>query len=257
PAVAIGEQSENERAHRPEGERQPDRGGDIGVGLAEFLRDRRERHHDEEKIEGVERPAEEAGGDGGSLITGHGGGGCHWCPGRAASRLPPFRPFHDSEAVVRCAPLLLLASGFVTTLAAQTSGPPLPRAIAVLDLRFDGEHANVLEPGDTAVARAATSALLAALGAAPGVPVTDSARRGARVRAPHQTSHRGSGEAMRHPSRLPLPALLLATLALPAPAQETASDTLLTVNHYLDWEQVQDPQISPDGSQIIYTRRWV
>src|SRR2546428_13589123 len=62
---------------------------------------------------------------------------------------------------------------------------------------------------------------------------------------------------MSHPSRLPLPALLLAALALPAPAQESASDTLLTVNHYLDWEQVQDPQISPDGSQIIYTRRWV
>jgi dipeptidyl aminopeptidase/acylaminoacyl peptidase len=41
------------------------------------------------------------------------------------------------------------------------------------------------------------------------------------------------------------------------PAQETASDTLLTVNHYLDWEQVADPQISPDGSQIVYTRRWV
>jgi len=84
---------------------------------------------------------------------------------------------------VRCAPLLLLASGFVTTLAAQTSGPPLPRAIAVLDLRFDGEHANVLEPGDTAVARAATSALLAALGAAPGVTVTDSARVAAAVAA--------------------------------------------------------------------------
>src|SRR2546428_12334944 len=62
---------------------------------------------------------------------------------------------------------------------------------------------------------------------------------------------------MRHPSRLPLPALLLAALALPAPAQETASDTLLSVNHYLDWEQVQDPQISPDGPQIIYTRRRV
>jgi dipeptidyl aminopeptidase/acylaminoacyl peptidase len=29
------------------------------------------------------------------------------------------------------------------------------------------------------------------------------------------------------------------------------------VNHYLDWEQVSDPQISPDGSQILYTRRWV
>src|SRR5207302_1088570 len=51
--------------------------------------------------------------------------------------------------------------------------------------------------------------------------------------------------------------LLLAGAALAAPAQETASDTLLTVDHYLDWEQVADPQISPDGSQIVYTRRWV
>src|SRR6185503_5698147 len=33
--------------------------------------------------------------------------------------------------------------------------------------------------------------------------------------------------------------------------------TLLTIEHYLDWEQVQDPQISPDGAQILYTRRWV
>ncbi len=40
-------------------------------------------------------------------------------------------------------------------------------------------------------------------------------------------------------------------------AQETAADTLLTVNHYLDWEQVSDPQLSPDGSQILYTRTWV
>ncbi|MBM4186612.1 MAG: S9 family peptidase [Gemmatimonadetes bacterium] len=40
-------------------------------------------------------------------------------------------------------------------------------------------------------------------------------------------------------------------------AQETASDTLLTVQHYLNWEGVGDPQISPDGSQIVYTRRWV
>ncbi|HXM37074.1 MAG TPA: S9 family peptidase [Gemmatimonadales bacterium] len=53
--------------------------------------------------------------------------------------------------------------------------------------------------------------------------------------------------------------LLLAAFLTPAlaRAQETASDTLLTVNHYLDWEQVSDPQISPDGSQIVYTRRWV
>jgi dipeptidyl aminopeptidase/acylaminoacyl peptidase len=57
------------------------------------------------------------------------------------------------------------------------------------------------------------------------------------------------------------PFVTLALLALLAPvvarAQETASDTLLTVNHYLDWETVAEPQLSPDGSQIIYTRRWV
>jgi dipeptidyl aminopeptidase/acylaminoacyl peptidase len=40
-------------------------------------------------------------------------------------------------------------------------------------------------------------------------------------------------------------------------AQETPSDTLLTVEHYLDWEQVGDPRISPDGSRIVFTRRWV
>ena len=40
-------------------------------------------------------------------------------------------------------------------------------------------------------------------------------------------------------------------------AQETASDSLLTVQHYLNWEQVADPQISPDGSQIVFTRRWI
>jgi dipeptidyl aminopeptidase/acylaminoacyl peptidase len=45
--------------------------------------------------------------------------------------------------------------------------------------------------------------------------------------------------------------------AAPAAAQETASDTLLTVEHFLDWEQVSDPQLSPDGAQVIYTRRWV
>ena len=50
---------------------------------------------------------------------------------------------------------------------------------------------------------------------------------------------------------------LVAVLPASTRAQETASDTLLTVNHYLDWEQVSDPQLSPDGSQIIYTRTWV
>jgi dipeptidyl aminopeptidase/acylaminoacyl peptidase len=56
---------------------------------------------------------------------------------------------------------------------------------------------------------------------------------------------------------LRLALMLLAGVALTARAQETASDTLLTVEHYLDWEQVADPQLSPDGAQVIYTRRWV
>jgi dipeptidyl aminopeptidase/acylaminoacyl peptidase len=58
----------------------------------------------------------------------------------------------------------------------------------------------------------------------------------------------------------PVFALALFVLVLSpvaARGQEAPSDTLLTVNHYLDWEQVAEPQLSPDGSQIIYTRRWV
>jgi dipeptidyl aminopeptidase/acylaminoacyl peptidase len=31
----------------------------------------------------------------------------------------------------------------------------------------------------------------------------------------------------------------------------------LTLDLYLEWEGVADPQVSPDGRQIIYTRRWV
>ena len=31
----------------------------------------------------------------------------------------------------------------------------------------------------------------------------------------------------------------------------------LTIEHYLDWEDVSNPQISPNGSQIVYERRWV
>jgi len=55
-------------------------------------------------------------------------------------------------------------------------------------------------------------------------------------------------------TRRPLAALTLLVLAPFAAtrAQETASDTLLTVNHYLDWEQVAEPQLSPDGSQIAF-----
>ena len=40
-------------------------------------------------------------------------------------------------------------------------------------------------------------------------------------------------------------------------AQERPSDTLLTVDHYLDYETVAEPRIAPDGSRIVYPRRWV
>jgi dipeptidyl aminopeptidase/acylaminoacyl peptidase len=56
-------------------------------------------------------------------------------------------------------------------------------------------------------------------------------------------------------------ALLLAAIvgcgAAVLRAQETRSDTLLTTEHYLDWERVTDVQISPDGARIVYTRGYV
>src|SRR5215210_2196651 len=54
-------------------------------------------------------------------------------------------------------------------------------------------------------------------------------------------------------------ALLALPVAARAPlaAQERPVDTLLTVDKYFDFEQVGEPKISPDGSQIVYTRRWV
>ncbi len=56
-----------------------------------------------------------------------------------------------------------------------------------------------------------------------------------------------------------LAALAGLTLAAPAPlpAQLASSDSLFTVERYLDYETVSDPRISPDGSRIVYTRRWV
>ena len=39
--------------------------------------------------------------------------------------------------------------------------------------------------------------------------------------------------------------------------QQPAADTLLSVSHYLDLEDVGDAKVSPDGKTILYTRRWV
>ena len=61
--------------------------------------------------------------------------------------------------------------------------------------------------------------------------------------------------------RLWLLALALAPLAPLAPfaplaAQDRPRDRL-AIEDYLEWEDVQNPRLSPDGRQIIYTRRWV
>ncbi|HEX7024543.1 MAG TPA: S9 family peptidase, partial [Gemmatimonadales bacterium] len=41
------------------------------------------------------------------------------------------------------------------------------------------------------------------------------------------------------------------------PAQDRSPDTLLSVGRYLDFETVGEPRVSPDGSQVIFTRRAV
>jgi dipeptidyl aminopeptidase/acylaminoacyl peptidase len=49
--------------------------------------------------------------------------------------------------------------------------------------------------------------------------------------------------------------------ALPIAAQvQQASQrpkNRIALEQYLDWEEVQTPQLSPDGTQILFTRRWV
>jgi dipeptidyl aminopeptidase/acylaminoacyl peptidase len=52
-------------------------------------------------------------------------------------------------------------------------------------------------------------------------------------------------------------AVSIATSAAGLSAQETRSSTLLTTEHWLDWERVSDAQISPDGARIVYTRQHV
>ena len=57
---------------------------------------------------------------------------------------------------------------------------------------------------------------------------------------------------MRRINALPLFILLIALAA----TAFAASHDRLTIDTYLDWEYVNSPQISPDGTQVVYTRRW-
>ena len=51
--------------------------------------------------------------------------------------------------------------------------------------------------------------------------------------------------------------MIVALLFLPAAAGAQAQSRKLSLDLYLDMEEVADPQISPDGKQIVFTRRWV
>ncbi|MCU0649556.1 MAG: S9 family peptidase [Gemmatimonadaceae bacterium] len=65
------------------------------------------------------------------------------------------------------------------------------------------------------------------------------------------------------PARFRAPFVCVALLAiLPSVVQAqgsraTPAANRLTYADYLDWEDVQSPELSPDGRQIIYTRRWI
>ena len=54
-----------------------------------------------------------------------------------------------------------------------------------------------------------------------------------------------------------LVALAIATLPAALAAQNTAASDRLTLDLYWEYETVADPQLSPDGTQIIYTRQWI
>ncbi|MEK6597476.1 MAG: S9 family peptidase, partial [Gemmatimonadota bacterium] len=53
------------------------------------------------------------------------------------------------------------------------------------------------------------------------------------------------------------PLLLAAALAWAPGLSGQQADSRLTLANYLDLEDVQNPVLSPDGRQIIFTRRWV
>ena len=50
---------------------------------------------------------------------------------------------------------------------------------------------------------------------------------------------------------------LVLSLLMAAPALAQPARDRITLDQYLDWEDVQTPRLSPDGKQVIYTRRWV
>ncbi|MDQ3520742.1 MAG: S9 family peptidase, partial [Gemmatimonadota bacterium] len=51
--------------------------------------------------------------------------------------------------------------------------------------------------------------------------------------------------------------LCIVPLSSAAAQQRPRTDSVFTVEKYFDYETVADPQISPSGNEIVYTRRWI
>src|ERR1043165_4679504 len=56
---------------------------------------------------------------------------------------------------------------------------------------------------------------------------------------------------------LSLAGLVATTPALLAQQAQARAANRISLDQYLDWEEVSNPQLSPDGSQILFSRRWV
>ena len=58
--------------------------------------------------------------------------------------------------------------------------------------------------------------------------------------------------------RVPVMLVIALVIGVPQTADSQQADTRrLTLEHFMDMESVSNPQISPDGSTIVYTRGWV
>ncbi len=57
-------------------------------------------------------------------------------------------------------------------------------------------------------------------------------------------------------SLVALALILLLGQSLSEASQQASAPNRLTIELFLDWEMVRAPQVSPDGKQIVYSRRW-
>ncbi|HEY6219579.1 MAG TPA: S9 family peptidase [Gemmatimonadaceae bacterium] len=57
--------------------------------------------------------------------------------------------------------------------------------------------------------------------------------------------------------RLPRTAIALIAVAVSSLSAQQRASNRIALEQYLDWEEVQTPQLSPDGGQILFGRRWV